>query len=205
VEGGIVKYKLKEGLPKPEICPQNLGSTERQLKLNDLFTTYMLIITGFSTGAVLLITEVSFSRTSKYTVRQNSPLKFQIIFKFLNNRRAGKELVQVSAKKKVKRITVKSREPKNGYFNKNLTNDDYNKESDWTPPPAYGSIFNPSPFTINKYGNNERVATFRKETETKRTINGRNYYVMRNENGTTQLVPVRQASATLFSYSYNNY
>lgn len=34
VEGGIIKHRLNYGLPKAEICPQNLGSTERQLRLH---------------------------------------------------------------------------------------------------------------------------------------------------------------------------
>ena len=29
VESGIVKYKLLENLPKPEICPHDLGGTDR--------------------------------------------------------------------------------------------------------------------------------------------------------------------------------
>ena len=58
VESGIVKYKLNEGLPKAEICPQDLGSTERQLRLQDLLTTYLTMLTGFSTALVIFFTEV---------------------------------------------------------------------------------------------------------------------------------------------------
>lgn len=58
VESGIVKFKLNYGLPKAEICPQDLGSTERQLRLQDLFTTYLTMLAGFSTALVVFFTEV---------------------------------------------------------------------------------------------------------------------------------------------------
>lgn len=58
VEGGIVKFKLLENLPKAEICPQNLGGTERQLKNRDLTMTYLVMLTGFGTAIVVFVTEV---------------------------------------------------------------------------------------------------------------------------------------------------
>ena len=60
VEAGIIKFKLLEGLPRAEICPQNLGSIERQLKNGDLMTTYYIVMTGFSTGTVVFLTELIF-------------------------------------------------------------------------------------------------------------------------------------------------
>lgn len=58
VEAGIVKHRLNYGLPKAEICPQNLGSIERQLRLNDLFTTYLTLLVGFSSALVVFLIEV---------------------------------------------------------------------------------------------------------------------------------------------------
>lgn len=58
VESGIVKYMLLDGLPKAEICPNNLGGTERQLRNGDLMMTYYVMITGFSTSIVVFGTEV---------------------------------------------------------------------------------------------------------------------------------------------------
>ena len=58
VEAGMVKYMLMEGLPNTQICPQNLGSTERQLRNADLMMTYYVMITGFCTASVVFITEV---------------------------------------------------------------------------------------------------------------------------------------------------
>lgn len=59
VESGIVKYMLLENLPSAVICPQNLGSSERQLRNGDLMMTYQIMMAGFATGAVIFVTEVS--------------------------------------------------------------------------------------------------------------------------------------------------
>jgi hypothetical protein len=53
-----VKHRLAYGLPKAETCPQNLGSLERQLRLNDLATTYLTMLVGFSTALAVFIAEV---------------------------------------------------------------------------------------------------------------------------------------------------
>lgn len=58
VEAGIINHRLNYGLPKAEICPQNLGSIERQLRLNDLMTTYLTMLVGFSTAMVVFLIEV---------------------------------------------------------------------------------------------------------------------------------------------------
>lgn len=44
VETGIVKFMLGENLTSAEICPQNLGGTERQLRNSDLSMTYWVKI-----------------------------------------------------------------------------------------------------------------------------------------------------------------
>lgn len=64
VEAGIVKHRLNYGLPKAEICPQNLGSIERQLRLNDLMTTYLTMLVGFSSAMVVFLIEVKNSNDS---------------------------------------------------------------------------------------------------------------------------------------------
>lgn len=58
VESGIVKYKLLENLPQPEICPNNLGSTDRQLRNGDLMMTYYVMIAGFCTSISVFVSEV---------------------------------------------------------------------------------------------------------------------------------------------------
>ncbi|XP_055621480.1 probable glutamate receptor [Toxorhynchites rutilus septentrionalis] len=60
VEGGLIKFKLLENLPKAEICPQNLGGTERQLKNRDLVMTYLVMVTGFATAIVVFVSEMFF-------------------------------------------------------------------------------------------------------------------------------------------------
>lgn len=49
---------LWEKLPQAEICPQNLGSTERQLRNGDLIMTYQVMAAGFGSGAIIFFTEV---------------------------------------------------------------------------------------------------------------------------------------------------
>lgn len=51
---------LLDNLPKAEVCPQQLTSTERQLKNNDLMTTYYVMLGGFLTSFVVFVTEVRF-------------------------------------------------------------------------------------------------------------------------------------------------
>lgn len=58
VETGIVKFMLGENLTTAEICPQNLGSNERQLRNSDLSMTYWIMLAGFCTAAVIFFTEV---------------------------------------------------------------------------------------------------------------------------------------------------
>lgn len=87
VEGGIVKYMLLDHLPKAEICPQQLTSTERQLRNNDLMTTYYVMLAGFLTSFVVFVTEVSFfyisvsNRVFKVSFLQSRPVLFQMLQK----------------------------------------------------------------------------------------------------------------------------
>jgi glutamate receptor, ionotropic, invertebrate len=76
VEAGIINHRLNYGLPKAEICPQNLGSIERQLRLNDLSTTYLSMLVGFSTGLLVFIIEVSLSYFALKTVEFSFPDDF---------------------------------------------------------------------------------------------------------------------------------
>lgn len=41
-----------------EICPQNLQSIERQLRLTDLMTTYLTMLVGFSSATIVFFAEV---------------------------------------------------------------------------------------------------------------------------------------------------
>lgn len=59
VESGIIKYMLQEKLPNTEICPQDLGGTERQLRNNDLKMTYQIMLAGFCTAVIVFFTEVN--------------------------------------------------------------------------------------------------------------------------------------------------
>ncbi|CAO1399563.1 unnamed protein product [Diamesa serratosioi] len=169
VESGIVKYKLNEGLPKAEICPQDLGSTERQLRLQDLLTTYLTMLTGFSTALVIFFTEM--------------------LFRFLNNRKIKNDNVSAS---NVRKINVK---PANSRRDKNITMmADISNGAGFSPPPPYGAIFV-----------NGKAKNFDESNGQMKTINGRNYTVVKDNNGSSQLVPMRTPSAAIFQYAYSNY
>lgn len=58
VESGIVKFMLLEGLPNAEICPLDLGSTERQLRNSDLAMTYRIMSAGYGIAGIICFTEV---------------------------------------------------------------------------------------------------------------------------------------------------
>ncbi|CAG9802412.1 unnamed protein product [Chironomus riparius] len=81
VESGIVKHRLSYGLPKAEICPQNLGSLERQLRLNDLATTYLTMLVGFVTALVVFVSEIImryFYKRKARLVRDEGPRRIQV-------------------------------------------------------------------------------------------------------------------------------
>lgn len=58
VESGILKFMTREGLPDTQICPLDLGSTERQLKNADLFMTYVIVGGGFIISCIVFAAEL---------------------------------------------------------------------------------------------------------------------------------------------------
>lgn len=67
-----------------------------------------------------------------------------------------------------------------------------------SPPPPYASLFErnaKNPFLGNDY--NEK-------NYKRQQINGREYYVVKSNDGENRLIPVRAPSAALFQYSYTN-
>ncbi|GLG96279.1 Ionotropic receptor 93a, partial [Gryllus bimaculatus] len=58
VETGIVKFLMRRDLPQVQVCPLDLGSKERQLRNADLWMTYMVVITGFSTSIAVFAAEM---------------------------------------------------------------------------------------------------------------------------------------------------
>lgn len=174
---------LGENLTNAEICPQNLGGTERQLRNSDLSMTYWIMLAGFCTSVVIFVTEVSnrlfVSNRVRYNhVRFNFICISQIIFRFLNNRFSSDH--------------IKMRSTFGKRFNTKST------ISNVTPPPAYASLFNRNKiFTTDQY-----VKSFDMNGGVKQVINGRNYMVFRNNDGEPRLVPLRTPSAALFQYTY---
>lgn len=63
MESGIVRHLQTKDLPEAVICPLNLGSKERQLRNSDLYTTYAVVVCGFSMAAAVFTLEVLSIRT----------------------------------------------------------------------------------------------------------------------------------------------
>lgn len=63
MESGIVKHLQTKDLPEAVICPLNLGNKERQLRNSDLYTTYAVVVCGFSMAAAVFTVELLSRRT----------------------------------------------------------------------------------------------------------------------------------------------
>lgn len=62
MESGIIQHRVQEMLPDATICPLNLGSKERQLRNSDLWTTYIVVVSGFSTALTVFLAELVWRR-----------------------------------------------------------------------------------------------------------------------------------------------
>ncbi|XP_008203431.1 glutamate receptor ionotropic, kainate 3 [Nasonia vitripennis] len=153
VEGGLVKHFKLEKLPQAQICPLNLKSKERRLKVSDLMMTYKVVFAGMGVGVIIFLMEL-----------------FTIFIRWVARHEAFRNCCR--------RNEVKGpSEPEDPW--------DYPKKTDtnfWirTPPPVYQM--------------NEEVShkTY--------SINGRDYYIVKEETGDQRLIPIRTPSAYLFQY-----
>lgn len=98
---------------------------------------------------------------------------FQILFKLLLNRQREHKLAKDPLRRKPTKLDVPT----------------------ITPPPSYATLYNRS--------RNNNIWTL-SETENKNTkyINGREYMVVKGDEGQSRLIPIRTPSAALFQYSY---
>lgn len=62
VESGIMEHRIQEELPEATICPLNLDSKERQLRNSDLWTTYLIVMSGFATALTVFVAELVWRR-----------------------------------------------------------------------------------------------------------------------------------------------
>lgn len=218
VESGIIKHLSAKDLPNAEICPQNLGGTERQLRNGDLMMTYYIMFAGFATAIVVFATEM--------------------LFRYLNHRRESNQWANHGVGRTPNGALFKPskwfwRNTGSGTTKQLLVSSHSNNI---TPPPPYQSIFS------NGKGNEENTSMRRwhhvanfgangaggfgvlrpvgpggyfnessgsninsrglETTGLKKFINGREYMVYRTPDGRNQLVPVRVPSAALFQYTY---
>ncbi|XP_030385532.1 glutamate receptor ionotropic, delta-1 [Scaptodrosophila lebanonensis] len=198
VESGIIKHLSAKNLPSAEICPQDLGGTERQLRNGDLMMTYYIMLAGFATSMAVFSTE--------------------LMFRYVNSRRESNQWARHGVGRTPNGQSVQPSRWLRGLRRlngeKRVLNTSTHDEN-ITPPPPYQSIFNgnggsdlhglhrwrrPGPNLGNGVllgggEGNERSGV-------RRLINGRDYMVFRNPNGQSQLVPMRTPSAALFQYTY---
>lgn len=185
VEAGIVKHRLNYGLPKgmtsfvfilfnefkiilslAEICPQNLQSIERQLRLTDLMTTYLTMLVGFSSAAVVFFVEVTNDELEPL-IRIFTRVPFQMMLRYVNGRKDASELTREQGT--TRRINVQP--------SRKLPRASFVSESTKTisPPPAYGEAIK----TIFNSGQNSIVEGKAGSIESYRTLNGRTYAVVK--------------------------
>lgn len=170
-----MKHLASENVPNAEICPLNLGGTERQLRITDLMMTFYIMIVGFATSIVVFSTELFFKILNAKKIKQDE-------WQFNPTLKRNKTYDWNNMRDKMK----------NNFGNYNLT-----------PPPPYASIYNGSNTSSNNVTTLSNQANFSNQLHgVKRLINGRDYLVFKNKNGESQLIPVRAPSATLFQYSY---
>ncbi|XP_062134409.1 ionotropic receptor 93a [Drosophila sulfurigaster albostrigata] len=195
VESGIIKHLSARELPSAEICPQDLGSTERQLRNGDLMMTYYIMLTGFATALAVFTTE--------------------LLFRYINGRREANQWARHGVGRTTNGQSIMPSRWLRGLRRLNSGEGQLLGTSthgqNVTPPPPYQSIFSHGggggaeqrwrrAFDANGHGlilGGEQNAP-----GVRRLINGRDYIVFRNSNGQSQLIPVRSPSAALFQYTY---
>ncbi|XP_033149329.1 LOW QUALITY PROTEIN: glutamate receptor ionotropic, kainate 2 [Drosophila busckii] len=191
VESGIIKHLSARQLPSADICPQDLGGTERQLRNGDLMMTYYIMLAGFATAFVVFTTE--------------------LLFRYINGRHEANKWSRHGIGRATNGRSFKPSRwlralghIKGGEGQLLGTSTHANHV---TPPPPYQSIFN--------QGGGEHLQRWRRNpglvlpdekngAGVRRLINGRDYMVFRNADGHSQLVPIRSPSAALFQFTYTD-
>nr|CAI5851554.1 unnamed protein product [Callosobruchus analis] len=83
VESGIIGYKLNENLPEAEVCPLNLGNTERKLRNTDLLLTYLIVGGGLIMAFAVFLVEMTirlYQNTKRKTFRKLGTNRPQPLF-----------------------------------------------------------------------------------------------------------------------------
>ncbi|EDW72688.1 uncharacterized protein Dwil_GK17045 [Drosophila willistoni] len=211
VESGIVKHLSAKDLPSAEICPQDLGGTERQLRNGDLMMTYYIMLAGFATSLAVFTTELLCRFiNSRQEANANKWATHGI------GRAPNGQSIKPSSRwfRSFRRLDGSS-----GSGNKQLLGNSTHGQN-VTPPPPYQSIFKGSDnahrwrHAVGQMGHGGHGVLLGGADPNgvggggamgggvRRFINGRDYMVFRNPNGQSQLIPVRSPSAALFQYTY---
>ncbi|XP_074037794.1 ionotropic receptor 76b [Leptinotarsa decemlineata] len=172
VESGIIQFKLRENLPESEICPLNLGSSERKLRNTDLLLTYVIVGSGLGIATSVFLLEILWRlQKNKYKSRGK--------FRIFNEAAVSRDCLG------------EERSPKGAKWLEMNNNMIRGKPLEFpvsSPPPSYQALFLP-PFNFsNREGH-------------KKNINGRDYWVIDKTNGLREIIPIRTPSALLFQFS----
>ncbi|KAL7289919.1 hypothetical protein TKK_0016306 [Trichogramma kaykai] len=173
VEGGLIKHLISEKLPLAKYCPLTLDSKERRLKVSDLWLTYRVVFCGMGVAGIVFFLELLTRIMRKMA-------------KYHENRRKVRQSAAATADRS------KASWDGGGIVNNNDNNNITQsiEKSVWmrTPPPLYQQHLS---------------VDYPKSPMKTYTINGRDYYVMKNDHGDRRLVPTgRTPSAYLFQYMH---
>jgi len=58
VEAGIMKREKLKNLPSAQICPLDIPSSDRQLRLSDLSLTFIVVLVGYAVATLVFILEI---------------------------------------------------------------------------------------------------------------------------------------------------
>nr|QQP19802.1 ionotropic receptor 76b [Tropidothorax elegans] len=75
VESGILKHLMNAELPETVICPLNLGNKERKLRNTDLWTTYLVVFSGFTCALIVFCIEIVLRQYNSKKLKRNIHVK----------------------------------------------------------------------------------------------------------------------------------
>ncbi|XP_067215019.1 glutamate receptor ionotropic, kainate 2 isoform X2 [Linepithema humile] len=76
VETGIIKREKLMDLPRAEVCPLDLRSTERQLSFNDLSLTFKVVVAGYAIATLVFFGEIMIRSTVNFYKRRKDTGKW---------------------------------------------------------------------------------------------------------------------------------
>jgi len=96
VETGIIKREKLMDLPRAEVCPLDLRSTERQLSFNDLSLTFKVVVVGYVIALLVFFGEIMIRSTINSYKRRKDTGKWcdSTLFCYKRKRKTKESLTQ---------------------------------------------------------------------------------------------------------------